>query len=315
MNLNFPSQPPLLGTIGKQPVAVVMISLNEAHNMAAVLDNIEGWASEIFLVDSFSTDATVDIALRRGIYVVQRPFPGFGDQWNFALDKLPIQSPWTMKLDPDERLSQELKDNLARAMSQGAADGIEISRRLWFMGTRLPVKQSLLRVWRTGTCRFSDVLVNEHPLVEGTIASVGGELAHHDSPDLHHWYDKQNRYSTAEALGDYRGLALSTRPNLRGTPLERRMWLKRLLKQLPGRNLIMFFYCYLIQGAWRAGRVGLIWSHLRASVHQMATLKLYEMRVTGREIQPSVVPKGQPNLNAVQVDGCDNLKLRDELPT
>jgi len=97
------------------PVAVVMITLNESHNMEAVLKNLEGWAQEIFVVDSFSRDDTVDIALRHGAHVVQRRFQGFGDQWNFALENMPISAPWTMKLDPDERLTNELKLQLAKA--------------------------------------------------------------------------------------------------------------------------------------------------------------------------------------------------------
>ena len=63
---------------GSVPVAVIMISLNEAHNMEAVLQNLRGWAQEIFLVDSYSTDGSVDIALRHGVNVVQRRFRGFG---------------------------------------------------------------------------------------------------------------------------------------------------------------------------------------------------------------------------------------------
>lgn len=101
---------------GAAPVAVVMISLNEGHNLRAVCENLKGWAQEVFLVDSFSQDETVDIALEYGIHVVQRRFRGFGDQWNFALQELPISAPWTMKLDPDERLSDALKSNLIEAM-------------------------------------------------------------------------------------------------------------------------------------------------------------------------------------------------------
>jgi len=68
---------------GPVPVAVVMISLNEDHNTEAVLRNLNGWAQEVFLVDNYSRDDTVDIALRYGVHVVQRRFRGFGDQWNF----------------------------------------------------------------------------------------------------------------------------------------------------------------------------------------------------------------------------------------
>ena len=91
------------------PVAVIMITLNEAHNLEAVLENLTGWAQELYIVDSYSTDQTVEIALKHGVHIVQRSFRGFGDQWNFALNALPIKAPWTMKLDPDERLTPELK--------------------------------------------------------------------------------------------------------------------------------------------------------------------------------------------------------------
>ena len=74
-----------------------------------------------------------------------------------------------------------------------------VRRRLWFMGRPLPVRQKLVRLWRTGTCTFSDVTVNEHPLVTGRIGTVRGDLEHLDSPDLQHWRHKQDRSSTAEA--------------------------------------------------------------------------------------------------------------------
>ena len=287
---------------GRAPVAIVMISLNEAHNMEEVLDNIQDWAQEVFAVDSYSTDTTVDIALRRGVHVVQRRFRGFGDQWNFALGKLPITSPWTMKLDPDERLTTELKESIEEAIRKDNADGFTLDRRLFFMGRPLPIRQTILRVWRTGKCKFSEVLVNEHPMVQGRIHHLRGEMEHHDSPNLHHWIDKQNRYSTAEALSTYRGTALSASPRLLGSPLERRMWLKRLLMRMPLRSLAVFLHCYLIQGAFRAGKVGMIWASLRASVYRMRALKLYEMRLNGREIVLAPPSVGKPHPGAMQAD-------------
>src|SRR5947207_2172765 len=156
------AQPPV-------PIAIVMIALNEAHNMPAVLDNVCGWAQELFLVDSYSTDETVGMALKNGVRVVQRRFRGFGDQWNFAVNALPITAPWTMKLDPDERLTPELKSAIRAAIERDDFDAMIVHRRLWFMGRSLPIRQKLVRLWRTGTCKFSDVLVNEHPLVNGRV--------------------------------------------------------------------------------------------------------------------------------------------------
>ena len=87
------------------PLTVVMITLNEAHNMDAVCENLRGFARDIVVLDSFSKDDTVGIALRHGARVYQRKFTNFGDQWNTAILRLPISTPWVMKLDPDERLT------------------------------------------------------------------------------------------------------------------------------------------------------------------------------------------------------------------
>lgn len=270
---------------GNVPIAIVMISLNEAHNMADVMENLKGFAQEVFLVDSYSSDDTVDIALAHGVQVVRRKFRGFGDQWNFAIRELPITAPWTMKLDPDERLTEELKQSIGHIIGKSDADAFTLRRRLWFMGRPLPVKQVILRGWKTGTCRFSNVLVNEHPLVEGRIIEAAGDLEHHDSPDLHHWFDKQNRYSSAEALSIFRGKPLAATPRLFGSSLERRMWVKSKLIHMPFRSLLVFMHCYIWQGAWRAGRVGFIWSRLRVDVYRMRALKLLEMRLSGKELR------------------------------
>lgn len=260
-----------------------MISLNEAHNMEAVLDNIAGWAQEVFLVDSYSSDETVDIALSCGANVVQRPFKGFGDQWSFAVTKLPVSAPWTMKLDPDERLTLELKTSIEKAIADDHHDALIMQRRLWFMGKPMPVRQKIMRLWRTGTCRFSDVAVNEHPLVEGQELLLEGDLEHHDSPDLHHWYSKQNKYSTAEALTAYRSGNLAATPKIFGDSFQRRIWIKKNLNKIPLRYLLLFLYHYIYLGTWRVGRVGYIWSILRVGVYQARDYKLTEMQITGKE--------------------------------
>lgn len=280
----YPTSPLDGGWIaGRVPVAIVMISLNEGHNMRGVLENLAGWAQEVFLVDSCSQDATVDIALEFGVHVVQRRFRGFGDQWNFALNELPIRSPWTMKVDPDERLTEELKSSIEHIISEKNTDAIVLERRLWFMGSTLPIKQSILRVWKTGTCRFTDVDVNEHPLITGQSLAARGFLEHHDSPDLDHWLVKQNRYTTAEAINQSKGGSLAVPPRFFGSSLERRMWLKCNFWRVPCRYQILFFYHYLVLGAWKAGKVGWIWAHLRVEVYRLWEYKFYEIKRLGRE--------------------------------
>ena len=271
-----------------------MITLNEAHNMEAVLDNLRGWAREVFVVDSFSTDDTVSLALRGGARVVQRRFRDFGDQWNFALRELPLTAPWTMKLDPDERLTDRLKASIVECIAAGRADGLVIVRRLFFMRTRLPATHAETRVWRTGRCRFTDRAVNETTVVSGPVVHTVGELHHLDSPDLEHWLDKQNRYTTAEAAVLHRG-AQAVEPRPFGDRLERREWVKAWYPRLPGRYVLTFLWHYLAQGAWRAGRGGLAWARWRTFVYRLAHEKLRALQRGGSYGRRPAAPAGRPD--------------------
>ena len=91
-------------------------------------------------MDSYSSDNTIDIALRFGVNIVQREFKNFGDQWNFALDHLPIKAPWTIKLDPDERINPTLKREIINKILTDDASGISFDLNLWFMGKPIGIK-------------------------------------------------------------------------------------------------------------------------------------------------------------------------------
>lgn len=287
---------------GSAPVAVIMITFNEEHNIEPVLNNLRGWAAEVFMVDSYSADGTVDTALKHGVPVVQREFSGFGDQWQFALNALPVTAPWTMKLDPDERLTDELKTSISEAIEDGGAEGLLVKRRLWFMGRPLPLTQELLRAWRTGSCQFTDVRVNEHPIVEGALRRVSGHLEHHDSPDLHSWVGKQNRYTTAEALARFHGEDLAAAPRLLGSKLERRMWVKRNLHKIPFRYQLLFFYHLIQVKPWISGGTGVMWARMRVWVYRMREAKLKEMRKKGRAISRLETARGAPHPLAAQAE-------------
>lgn len=287
---------------GTAPVAVIMISLNEAHNLEDTLHNLLGWAQEVFLVDSYSADETIDIALKYGVHVVQRNFQGFGDQWNFALRQLPIKAPWTMKLDPDERLTDALKRQIETATQSDNYDAYKVPISLCFMGEKLPSVLKLTRLWRTGFVRFSDVMANEHAHCEGEEGELSAQIMHLDSPDLDHWVTKQNRYTTAEAASQFEGRALALPPRLFGTVLERRMWLKRHFWKMPGRYLILFLYHLIILGAWRVGHVGWIWARLRTEVYRLWEYKRYEMEKLGYVPKKIPVHPGMPDPRVKQAD-------------
>ena len=263
----------------KPSLAILFITLNEEYHIGAAIDNVKGIASEIWMVDSGSTDKTVEIAESKGAKVVYHKFENFGAQWNFALS-LPVKSAWTMKMDPDERLRDELKVELMKCLScDDMSSGFSFDRVLWFMGKCLyGVRNEVVRVWRTGTCKFSDVEVNEHPIVEGKVVKLHGLMDHFDSKDLSHWMAKQNKYTSAEALMRFRGDGLAAEPKLFGSGLERRMWLKKLFFKIPGRYFLMNMILFFFKGAWRSGVNGWHWVKCREMVMRLREYKYIEMQ-------------------------------------
>ena len=168
------------------------------------------------------------------------------------------------------------------------------------MGRPLPVRQKILRAWRAGCCRFTKVRVNEHPQIDGVISEIEGEIAHHDSPDLHHWLEKQNRYSTAEALAAFTNASMAAQPKIFGSTLERRMWLKKYFRYLPFRFIALFLYLYIGCGCWRVGWSGYAWSKLRSDVMRFREFKRKEMELTGKPAEYRKYGAGFPDKRVPQ---------------
>lgn len=266
----------------KPSLTIIFITKNEAYHICAAIENVRDIAAEIFVVDSGSTDGTIELARERGAKVLHHDFEGFGRQWNWALDNCPITSSWTMKMDPDERLSKDLKEEIVSAVSADdpQAVGYSFDRVLWFMGRRLDgVKCVEERIWRTGRCRFTDISVNEHPVIDGKWIKLKGLMEHLDSCNLTDWFDKQNDYTLKEAQQRVDGEKLPVKPKLFGNRLERRMLAKWLFRRLPMKYFIENMYYFIWRGAWKSGAHGWCWVKCREIVSRMCEYKYKEMMV------------------------------------
>lgn len=270
----------------KVSLSVVFITKNEEFHIGDAIDNVSDVAEEVFVVDSGSTDKTVAIAEAHGAKVLYHPFEDFGKQWNWALEHCPIRTAWTMKMDPDERVSEGLKSDIREALATDRKDvGFSFDRVYWFMGRRLRgVASEVSRIWRTGRCRFTDISVNEHPLLDGEWMKLRGVMEHLDSRNLTDWFAKQNDYSLREAVQRCHGEQLPVRPKFFGSRLERRMFLKWLYRRLPMRYLVENFYNFFWRGAWKSGAVGWRWVKCREMVSRMAEYKYFEMETVRRKM-------------------------------
>lgn len=181
-------------------LSVIVITKNEAGNMRDCLESV-AWADEIIVVDSGSTDDTASICREFTSHVHAHDWRGFGAQKNRALDY--ATSEWVLSLDADERVTSELRAQIEQAMKEGEADGYYLPRLSQFCGQF--VRHSgwypdyVLRLFRRGKARFSDDLVHERVLLQGSTKKLSSPLLHYSYRDEADVERKVEQYAAAAA--------------------------------------------------------------------------------------------------------------------
>src|SRR5687767_10601670 len=242
-------------------VAVIVLTYNEEINIAQALDSVAGWAREMFIVDSFSTDRTLEIARPYGCHVTQHKFDHYARQRNFALDELPIRSEWVLFLDADEWLPDALKQEISTVLATGpAANGFYLNRRLIWMGRwirRGYYPSWILRLFRHAHGRCDDRAVNEQIIVDGPTAHLRHDFIHEDRKSVSDWVAKHNAYATREAVelvnAEQGGGADAVNARFTGSQAERKRWLRRKVwNRMPPlvRPFFYFAFRYIIKGGF-----------------------------------------------------------------
>ena len=183
-------------------VTVITLTLNEEHNIVPCLESIR-WADEILVIDSGSTDATVSLARTFTDKVFTVAWKGYGAARNFALGH--ASGDWILWLDADERVSPELAEEIRGILASDPADvtGFAIARRAYFLGRWIRhcgwYPGHVTRLFRHGKGRFNETHVHEQLHVEGRVNNTRHDLIHLTDPDLHHYLQKFNRYTSLAA--------------------------------------------------------------------------------------------------------------------
>ena len=236
--------PPLSGL----PVTVVIPTLNEADRIAACLQSVS-WAAERYVVDGGSSDDTVAIAMRLGAQVITGSFRTISEQRNAAIAA--AAHPWVLALDADERATAELETAIAAVLTAppGAIAAYRIRMRNRYLGAPME-RGSWGRDWHVrffrSTLRFEVKRVHEGLQYTGDIGTLQGGIAHDSYRDLYHHLTKVGTYSRwgAEDL-QQRGRSAS-------------------MSDLVVRPIWRFIRAYLVDGNWRDGRRGLVFSVVHA---------------------------------------------------
>ena len=268
-------------------ISVLILTLNEEANLPRCLDALD-WADDVLVVDSFSTDRTVEVAEARGARVLQRRFDDFAGQRNFGLSEGGLKHDWVLHLDADEVVLPELHDEMFRVIEDERKDAYRVPSKMMLHGQWLrhagmyPTYQ--VRLGRREALQFEQVGHGQREtLPPERLGTLEHALIHYSfSKGLEDWFEKHNRYSTVEArlaleeaaAGDMDWAGLVATDGTR-----RRRALKKLAPRLPFRPTLRFIYMYVLRRGFLDGAAGYTYCRLLSMYEAMTVMKIKERRL------------------------------------
>lgn len=264
--------------VGMPMLATIVLTYNEEIHIARCLESISGLCDEIFVIDSFSTDQTVKIALSYGATVLQNPFINQATQFQWAIDHVKTSATWLLRLDADEMIDDELATEIRAKLPSlsSAIVGIHLNRKHIFLdrwikhGGRYPLY--LLRIWRRGFGSVEQSWMDEHIIVRGgDTVNFEGSFRDHNLQNITFFISKHNHYATREAAQVFArrrglpGFEEGSGVGLVGQAARKRIVKRSLYEVLPFPlgPVLYFLYRYVLQLGFLDGIEGLIYHLLQ----------------------------------------------------
>ena len=270
-------------------ISILVLTLNEENNLPGCLDTVK-WSDDIHVLDSYSSDRTIEISKQYGATVWFRKFDSFSQHQNWALENIPFKHPWVFYFDADERVTPKLAEAMQDAVKnpQGAV-AFKVQRRDFFLDSWLKHVQMTAfydRLFRPEKMRY-ERLGHCISKPDGTVGQVDGYLDHYPfSKGMSDWVNRHNFYSTQEAQQTIANRGKGDTPTLRSIisekdPKERRKNLKELYYRLPARPLVKFLVMYILKRGFLDGRAGFTYSVLMGFYEMLIVLKTDELEEKG----------------------------------
>ena len=272
-------------------LTAIILTLNEEIHLQRCIDSIKVVCESIIVVDSYSNDATEQIALRNNARFVQNNWVNYSIQFNWALKNLDIKTDWVLRIDADEYLTNELQSEISSNLSnlKEPINGVVLPLRRIFMGKHIKYGTGnikLLRLFRNGKAESELRWMDEHiKLIEGEIIYFKGEFADHNLNSISWWTKKHVGYALREAiemLDIEFGILQSDKGRGSLSPQasnKRRLKVKYAKQPLFIRAFIYFVYRYIIRLGFLDGREGFLWHFLQGWWYRtIVDIKIYEIK-------------------------------------
>lgn len=260
----------------KSSIDVIILARNEELNLPHALESVKPLGAKVWVVDSGSTDRTPEIAKAAGAeFVSHADYQNQAQQFNWALDHLPLAGEWILRLDADEWLTPELIAEISKKLDATPEDvsGFYMPRRVYFMGRWIRhggyYPAWILRLFRRGKARSEAREMDEHIVAsEGRVERLKHDFADENRKGLFAWIEKHNDYSTREA-----------RERLKSGSFDLKTKNFYLKFPLFCRAFLYFCYRYFIRFGFLDGVPGLVFHFLQGCWHQfLIDAKIYEMK-------------------------------------
>ena len=271
--------------------SIYILTYNEELDIADCIESAQ-LSDDIIVVDSYSSDRTLEIARRYPVQIVQHAFESHGLQRTWMLKEVATKYDWVYILEADERMTLQLFNECLEAINHPNYVGYYVAERVIFMNqwirysTQYPRYQ--LRLFHKEKVYFDDYGHTEREICNGSTGFLKETYPHYTcSKGFSRWLDKHNRYSTDEALETIKQLETGTinwsQLFWGSSEVERRRALKNLSLRLPWRPLLRFLYMYFLLRGFLDGRAGFTWCTLQAFYEYLILLKVWEIREQGAE--------------------------------
>jgi glycosyltransferase involved in cell wall biosynthesis len=250
-------------------VTPVILTFNEEPNIARTLEKLS-WAGEVVVVDSFSSDRTVEIAKSfSNVRLVQRKFDRHADQWNFAAFETGIETEWILALDADYVVPKMAMVEIGRLDPGDSIDGYaaSFSYCVWGRPLRGTLYPPVTVLFRRTKGRYDQDGHTQRLRLEGRSASLAQKFLHDDRKSLAHWLAAQDRYMRleAEAITSKPWADLAFSDKVRRIPLV--------------APFAVFLNCYVLKLGFLDGKAGLFYALQRVLAESLLALRLIEKRV------------------------------------